>query len=94
MDREFYSTEIIRLVSEQRRKFLMPAVKNTGMKRAIREHHDKSRKAVSKYTLKNAACQSVTFTLIITPSKKIDDPDVDATERYHVFATNLSPPGR
>ena len=91
MDREFYSTEIIRLVSEQRRKFLMPAVKNVGMKRAIREHHDKSRKAVSQYTLRNAAGQSVTFTLIITPSKKIDDPDADATERYHVFATNLSP---
>ena len=36
MDREFYSTEIIR----QGRKFLMPAVKNTGMKRMIREHHD------------------------------------------------------
>ncbi len=91
MDREFYSTEIIRLVSEQRRKFLMPAVKNVGMKRAIREHHDKSRRAVSRYTLRNAAGQSVTFTLIITPSKKIDDPDADATERYHVFATNLSP---
>ena len=29
--------------------------------------------------------------MIITPSKKIDDPDADATERYHVFATNLSP---
>ena len=91
MDREFYSTEIIRLVSGHGRKFLMPAVKNTGMKRAIREHHDKSRKAASQYTLRNAAGQSVTFTLIITPSKKIDDPDVDATERYHVFATNLSP---
>ncbi len=55
MDREFYSTEIIRLVSEQRHKFLMPAVKNTGIKRVIREHHDKLRKAVSQYTVRNAA---------------------------------------
>ena len=29
--------------------------------------------------------------MIITSSKKIDDPDADTTERYHVFATNLSP---
>ena len=91
MDREFYSTEIINLVSEHRCKFLMPAVKNAGIKRMIREHHDKSRKAVSQYAIRNAAGQSATFTLIITPSKKIDDPDADITERYNVFATNLSP---
>ncbi len=90
MGREFYSTEIIKLVSEQRHKFLMPAVKNTGIKRVIREHHDKLRKAVSQYTIRNAAGQSATFTLIITPSKKIDDSDADTLERYHVFATNLS----
>ena len=91
MNREFYSTEIIRLVSEQRHKFLMPAVKNTGIKRMMQEYHDKLRKAVSQYTIRNAAGQSTTFTLIITPSKKIDSPDADTTERYHVFATNISP---
>ena len=91
MDREFYSTEIIRFASGHGRRFLMPAVKNAGMKGAMLEHHDTSRNAASRYTPRNAAGQSATFTLIITPSKKIDGTDADITERYHVFATNLSP---
>ena len=90
LDREFYSTEIIGLVSDMGHRFLMPAVKNAGVKRAILEHHAGKRDAVSRYTLRNSQGESAAFTLAITPSKKADGPEADIVGRYHVFATNLS----
>ncbi len=51
MDREFYSTDIIGTLNESHGKFLMPAVKNAGIKRAVTDHHSGRIGAVSRYTM-------------------------------------------
>ncbi len=89
MDREFYSTDVMLALNESHSKFLMPAVKNAGIKRAVTDYHNGRIGAVSRYTMRNSKKREVTFTLIIRPSKKYDDADAAVTDRYVVFATSL-----
>ena len=88
VDREFYSVDVMAAVRESGHGFLMPAIRNTGIKRAIKEHHAGTRGAVSRYTLRNSEGREFTFTLLICPSR-MDDPGAKIHERYHAFATSL-----
>lgn len=90
MDREFYSVDVISAVCESGNRFLMPAVKNSGIKRIIAEYHEGKTDAVSAYTMKNSAGREASFTLIIRKSRHWDDAESRIADRYVVFATNLS----
>ena len=86
LDREFYSTDVMRAIREQHKDYITPAIKNEGTKRAISELVQGKRAAVSKYTISNGT-QSHTFTLVIIPSNNPKAKNI--FDRYHVFATSL-----
>ena len=90
LDREFYSVDVMEAVLQSKNKFLMPAIKNSTTKKAILEYHAGTREIASKHTITNKFQRSMSFTLIITKSKKHGDPKVNITEWYHAFATNLT----
>ncbi len=104
VDREFFAVDVMLALNGMRRKFLMPAVKTAGIKRAVLEHHRGKREAVSAYVMKNAAGQSVTYRLLMQKVRKwsdVDDcepgkkggkkrtRDQKIVAMYVVFATNL-----
>lgn len=104
VDREFFAVDVMLALNGMRKRFLMPAVKTLGIKRAVLEHHSGARAAVSAYVMKNAAGQSVTYRLLIQKVRKWSDVDdyepgrkggkkrtreQKIMEMYVVFATNL-----
>ncbi len=88
LDREFYSTEVMRVVREFRKDFIMPAKKDGGIKRAIAEYVAGERKALSQYTISNGVLK-FTFNLVIIKAPKKSKAK-NMFDRYHVFATNIS----
>ncbi len=90
LDREFYSVDVMEAVLQSKNKFLMPAIKNSTTKKAILEYHAGTRDMASKHTITNKFQRSMSFTLIITKSKKHGDLKANITEWYHAFATNLT----
>lgn len=97
VDRGFYSAEMISMLQNKGIKFLMPAVKNSGVKKAIREYDEGKRRQVSEYVLKsrnvrtgNGSAVSAAFTLVIIKKDDKDCEESDRVEdRYVVFATNI-----
>ena len=88
VDRGFFSVEVITELQMLKIRFLMPAVKTPGIKRAIEEFIGKKRKAVSKYTMTSRDGKKVTFTLVIVRKKDGEDgtDSEDKTMHYMVFA--------
>ena len=97
LDREFYSVDVMNALSASGNRYLMPAVKNRGIKTAIMEHHHGLRGAVSRHVMKNGAGRYERFVLIIRPAAKPGGGNKkkarEITDGYIVFATNL-PLGR
>ena len=91
LDRGFYSVDVMEALNQARYRFLMPAVKNRGIQKAIMEYHKEARKAVSRYEMKNKHGRSVRFTLVITRSDLYGRQDVGVLKWYVAFATNLPP---
>lgn len=104
VDREFFAVDIMLALNGLGKKFLMPAVKNDRIKRAILEHHAGKRAAVSSYVMRNAVGQSVTYRLVMHRVRKWSEVGDCEPERkggkkrtknqkiiemYVVFATNL-----
>ena len=104
VDREFFAVDIMLALNGLGKKFLMPATKTPGIKKAILEHHRGRRAAVSAYVMRNAMGQSVTYRLAIRrvrkwsgvgdyePEKRGGRKRTDEQkimEMYVVFATNL-----
>ena len=105
VDREFFAVDVMLALNGLGKKFLMPATKKPGIKRAVLEHHRGRRAAVSAYVMRNAAGQSVTYRLVIQRVKKWSEVgdyepekrggkkrtrDQKIMEMYVVFATNLA----
>ena len=91
LDRGFYSVDVMEALNQARYRFLMPAVKNRGIQKAIMEYHKEARKAVSRYEMKNKHGRSVRFMLVITRSDLYGKQDVGVLKWYVAFATNLPP---
>jgi len=51
MDREFYAVDVLKAVARAGLRFLVPAVRTPGARRAMREYADGKRDAVSTYTM-------------------------------------------
>ncbi|MCG8531376.1 MAG: transposase [Desulfovibrionales bacterium] len=105
VDREFFAVDVMQALNGLGKRFLMPATKTPGIKRAILEHHRGKRDAVSSYVMRNAAGQSVTYRLAIQKVRKWSEVgdygpekrggrkrtrDQKIVEMYVVFATNLA----
>lgn len=87
LDREFYAADVMHVIKQANKQFIIPAKKDSKIKHAIMQHHKNLRDAVSPYTIGNIS-EGFTFNLVIVPAKGKQDSD-DITEQYHVFATSL-----
>ena len=81
MDREFYSVAVMRTMREPGQNFIMPAIKNKSIKKAIKEHEKGKRGAVSEYTMKSQYGRKFTFNVVIVYNEE--------DEKYYTFATNI-----
>ena len=105
VDREFFAVDVMLALNGLGKKFLMPATKTPGIKKAILEHHRGRRAAVSAYVMRNAMGQSVTYRLVVQRVKKWSEVGDYEPEKkggrkrtrdqkimgtYVVFATNLA----
>lgn len=93
LDREFCSVDIMNALSASGNRYLMPAVKTGGIRKAIEEHHHGLRNAVSWYVMRNGAGRYERFVLIIRRAAASDgdggEEEKKVTDDYVVFATNL-----
>ena len=88
LDRGFFSVDVIQTLNLYGKVFIMPAIKGPGIKKAIMEHVEEKRPAVSKYTMTSREGYTAAFTLVIL--EKTPEPgEVKETDRYVVFATNV-----
>ncbi len=73
LDRGFFSSDVIREIRQADHGFIMPASKTFAIKRAILDHHDGKRDAVSTHTLMTRKHkQGQSFRLVIVAKKKGD----------------------
>lgn len=86
LDREFYAADVMRVIRQERRHFVMPAKKDAGVKRAIAGHARGLRGAVSRYTM--GGPDGFSFSLVIVPAPGKSDAGC-VFDRYHTFATSL-----
>ena len=88
VDRGFFSVNCINGLKRAGHKFLMPAVKNKRVKKAILEHHGGKRGAASMFHISNSDRKRAGFNLLIVEKEK-QDKDAEITDRYVAFATNM-----
>ncbi len=81
LDREFYSVAVMKTLRELGQNFIMPAVQNKGTNRAIKEHQEGKRGAVSEYTMKSPDGIKFTFNFVIVYNEE--------DEKYYTFATSI-----
>ena len=79
-DKGFFSVNCINGLKHAGYKFLMPAVKNKRVKKAILEHHDGKRKAASMFHISNSDGERAGFNLRIVEKEKLDK-DTAITDR-------------
>lgn len=87
LDREFFSTAVIHEIKQNHQKFIMPARKTPGIKKAIEEFVAGNRESISEYTIHSASKHVESFTLVILPKPNAKKSNI--TDQYLVFATNL-----
>lgn len=89
VDRELYTVAAINALESDHRDYLMPAVKNSRIKRAIKEVDKGKRNTASSFSMTDSKTrEEATFNLLII--KKDEHPDDALVEdRYVAFATNL-----
>jgi hypothetical protein len=83
LDRGFFNSHSIRMLERIHQRFLMPCIKNKGIKSAIIEYSEGRRKYISEYAMGDSK-----FTLVIFPKANHGNED-DPLERYIAFATNI-----
>ncbi len=91
LDRGFFSAGVVGELSGSGHRFIMPASRTAGIKRAVGEHARGERAAVSPHALTPQDRKaSEPFTLVIVPKKEGEDgwDSGDAQERYLAYATN------
>ena len=85
-DRGFFPASCINEPRRSSRRFLMPAVKNKRVKKAILEHHDDRKGDASTFHISNSDGRRAGSSLLIVEKEKLDK-DAGTTDGYAVFAT-------
>ena len=88
LDREFFTVGAIHEIKQRHLRFLMPATRTAGIKKAITEFVDGQRESISRYTMTSSSGHVESFTLVIMPNRNPRRKS-DLTEQYIVFATNI-----
>ena len=87
LDRWFFSAGVIQTLNLYGKAFIMPATKGPGIKKAIMEHANKKRPAVSEYIMTSREGHTATF-MPVMPKKTSEPDEVKETDRYIVFAAS------
>ena len=89
VDRGFFNSKTMKMFEKIDQLYLMPAIKNPGIKRSIMEFIEGKRESISEYTMNEGKDDlSCTFTLVILPKAGKCEED-DPTSKYIAFATNI-----
>ena len=93
LDREFYSTDVIRTLDSMGVKYLIPGVNTSRVKTTLEHHASTGFKKVSKMSISNPEKVSASYYGVIVPRKRIskkkrEKKDLEPEERFIVFATN------
>ncbi len=84
MDKEFYSVDVLNTINNAGLRFMTPAVCTKGVERAIQEHIDGHRDAVSKYTISSGSSK-IRCNLII-----LEREDKNKKKFHIAFVTNMT----
>ena len=90
LDREFFSCAVINGLKKLRQIFLMPCRLTKGVKQALTEYAQGTRKPVSNHAIRGcrAEKEEASFTLVILPKRGCEKEN-DPLKRYTPFATNI-----
>ncbi len=88
LDREFFSTAVIHELKQNNCKFIIPARKTPGIKKAIIQYVNGDRELISEYIIRDSSGHVESFTLVILPNPNVTKPNL--TDQYVVFATNIA----
>ena len=89
VDRGFNGVEVVNKLRQLRQRFLMPAQKHKGVKKAIEEYDRKLTPAVIDFTIEGDQYKQARCRLFLL-MKKDASPLEPVTDRYVAFFTNLS----
>ncbi len=87
MDRGFFDCKTINMLNRLHQLFLTPAIKNSGIKKAMMEYFEGKREYISEYTM-GSGDDSCKFTLVIL-RKAGSENETDPLKKYIAFATNI-----
>ena len=87
LNREFFTREIVRMLDERGIRYLMPATKHKGVRKAVAQYETGKRANVSCNLLESEG-QSAGYTLIIRRNERHREGDGESP-KYHTFATNV-----
>ena len=93
LDREFYSTDVIRTLDSMGVRYLIPGVNTGPVKKALARHASAGSKKVSKMSISNTENVSASYYGVIVPRKRIskkrkEKNDLKPEEKFIAFATN------
>ncbi len=93
LDREFYSTDVIRTLDSTGVRYLIPCINTGPIKKALAHHASTGSKKVSKMSISNPDKISASYYGIIVPRKRIskkkkEKKDLKPEEKFIMFATN------
>lgn len=95
LDREFFACTVINRLKRLRQIFLMPCRLTKGVKQALREYAQGTRKSISSHVIRgyggdggDQPQKEASFTLVILPKRGCEK-ELDPLKRYIPFATNI-----
>ena len=93
LDREFYSTDVIRTLDSMGVKYLIPGINTSRVKTTPEHHASTGSKKVSKMSISNPENASASYHGVIVPRKRIskkkrEKKDLKPEEKFIMFATN------
>ena len=94
LDREFYSTDVIRTLDTMGVRYLIPCVNTGPVKRALARHTSTGSKKVSRMSISAPEKVSALYYGVIVPrkrtsKKKREKKDLNPEEKFIAFATNI-----
>ena len=92
LDREFFSCTVINGLKRLHQPFLMPCRLTRGVKQALLEYAQGTRKSISDHVIRGYGGgdqQEASFTIVILPKRGCEEESDDPLKRYIPFATNI-----
>ena len=93
LDREFYSTDVIRTLDSMGVWYIIPSINTGPVKKILAHHASTGSKKVVKMSISNAEKVSASYYGVIVPRKRIskkkrEKKDLKPEEKFIMFATN------